>query len=280
MQKTEHGNLWKRFRVALTSFSPTQSFVLGRESFVLGQEGEYSLYYVPFEYLNASARLVLVGITPGPEQMKCAYAEAHRLLLMGVSETEALRQVKQSCGFKGMRDKINEMLDHFEIPSCLGVPSASLFWTAQFNQLHATSIVPNAAFKGDAYFNGPFNRILDIRLLREQFEEFFVPSIHQINSEAVYIGMGPVVDDALRWCVERRILNPRQVLGYFPHASGQSGSQFAYFMRRRKLSELSPKDPVRYRVPALDAAYERMRNNVRSWCPKASGSKLSRYKSC
>jgi len=129
--------------------------------------------------------------------------------------------------------------------------------------------VPNAAFKGDAYFNGPFNKILDVRLLREQFEEFFVPSIRQINSEAVSIGMGPVVAEAQDWCVQRRILNPVQVLGYFPHASGRSGSQFAYFMRRKVLSELSARDPVRYRASALDAAYERMRNNVRCRFPKA-----------
>lgn len=115
-----HSNLWERFGVALTSSSSTESFALGRE-------GEYSLYYVPFEYRSASARLVLVGITPGPEQMKCAYAVAHRLLLTRISETEALREGKQCCAFKGMRDKINEMLDHFEIPSCLRVPSASLF---------------------------------------------------------------------------------------------------------------------------------------------------------
>lgn len=31
--------------------------------------GDVKIYYAPFEYMNPSARIVLVGITPGPTQM-------------------------------------------------------------------------------------------------------------------------------------------------------------------------------------------------------------------
>ena len=74
--------------------------------------------------------------------------------------------------------------DHFEIPRCLGVPSASLFWTTHFDQLEATSIVPNARFKGDGYFNGPFARVLNTRPLLERFEDLFVCSVRQTNGES------------------------------------------------------------------------------------------------
>jgi hypothetical protein len=34
-------------------------------SFLLGQDGSLTSHYIPFDHVNSSARLVLVGITPG-----------------------------------------------------------------------------------------------------------------------------------------------------------------------------------------------------------------------
>lgn len=123
--------LFERFSPALRSSS-------GEDAFVLGTEDGHSLYYVPFEYVNIDARLVLVGITPGPRQMKCAYATARRLLNVPMATTDALREIKKSCAFSGMREKINEMLDHFRIPSCIGVATASALWSSDFGHFHPT----------------------------------------------------------------------------------------------------------------------------------------------
>ena len=254
-------DLFEQFRPALASSSDDKAFLLGREN-------EYALYYVPFEYVNADARLVLVGITPGPKQMKCAYATARRLLGQRTNTSEALRAIKQSCAFSGMRDKINAMLEHFDIPRCIGASSAVSLWGTEFDLFHPTSIVPNAAFRGGAYFNGPFESVLDVPLLRKQFEHAFILSAEHINKTALYIGMGPVVDEALAWCVSRGILAEQQVLGYFPHASGASGSQFAYFIRKRRLHDLKPKDPVRYRASDLDAVYDRIAANLKALFPQ------------
>ena len=75
----------------------------------------------------------------------------------------------------GMRDRINDKLDHFGIPRYVGVASASLLWDSSFKYLFPTSIVPNATFKGGKYVNGPFSAVLETALLRGQFEEAFIP---------------------------------------------------------------------------------------------------------
>lgn len=36
---------------------------------LMDASGDVKIYYAPFEYMNPSARIVLVGITPGPTQM-------------------------------------------------------------------------------------------------------------------------------------------------------------------------------------------------------------------
>jgi hypothetical protein len=247
-------------------YAPTLRSSGDKATCILGNENGYTVNYIPFEYVNAEARLILVGITPGPKQIKCAYRTAQRLLssIDSRSSTEILCEVKRTCAFAGMRDRINEMLNHFGIPPRVGATSADSLWETDFGLFNTASVVPNAAFRNGAYFNGPFSAVLESPLLRSQFEKAFVPAIERITKKALYIAMGPVVDEALAWCAARGVLQEHQVLGYFPHASGASGSQFAYFMRKKRLTDLKPKDPIRHRVRDLDAAYERIVENLRS----------------
>lgn len=45
---------------------------------LMDSEGEVAIYYSPFEYINPKAKIVLVGITPGPTQMVNANNVARR----------------------------------------------------------------------------------------------------------------------------------------------------------------------------------------------------------
>jgi hypothetical protein len=45
--------------------------------------GDVKIYYAPFEHINPSARIVLVGITPDPTQMANTNNEARRALQTG-----------------------------------------------------------------------------------------------------------------------------------------------------------------------------------------------------
>ena len=226
-------HLIEHFRQALCSDR-------GESDYIIAQENDYSVYYVPFERVNSDARLVLVGIRPGPTQAKCARTRARQLIRDRSEDLKALREIKRSCAFLGMRARINQ------IP---------------------TSLVPNAAFKAGKYFNGPFEAILNVAILRRQFEENFLPSVARVNKRALYVGMGPVVDEALGWCADRGVIKAEQVLGYFPHASASSGSQFNYFLRKKCLSDLKLGDPVRDRAMNLDAAYNRIKANLERLFP-------------
>lgn len=47
---------------------------------LMDSDGAVKIYYAPFEYINPEARIVLVGITPGPTQMVNANNEARQAL--------------------------------------------------------------------------------------------------------------------------------------------------------------------------------------------------------
>jgi hypothetical protein len=88
---------------------------------LLSEKDEHRLYYIPFEHLNPAAKLVIVGISPGPDQMKIAYNTARTSLNKGLSHKEASLRAKHAGAFGGrLRTNLCKMTDHFHIPSWLG----------------------------------------------------------------------------------------------------------------------------------------------------------------
>ena len=71
------------------------------------------LNYAPFEHIQHSAKVVIVGITPGEQQARNALLEARRQLIAGASQAMALSKAKVFASFSGpMRANLVAMLDH------------------------------------------------------------------------------------------------------------------------------------------------------------------------
>jgi len=82
---------------------------------LMDTSGDVKIYYAPFEYINPCARIVLVGITPGPTQMVNANNEARRALQSGKSSTEAIQAAKSVGAFSGepLRTNLVNQLNHW-----------------------------------------------------------------------------------------------------------------------------------------------------------------------
>ncbi len=90
----------------------------------LAQEGSIEICYVPFEYINPAARVVIVGITPGRTQLVNAIKEARRQLDSGMDHESALRAAKQTGAFSGaMRPNLINLLDCVGLHNWLGIDS-------------------------------------------------------------------------------------------------------------------------------------------------------------
>lgn len=233
---------------------------------LLGREGKYSVYYTPFEHVNPAARLVIVGITPGPGQM----ALAHQAVQSGrgLDEASALARAKRSGAFGGktVRPNLVRMLEHFHIPELLALKRAEDLWCDGWHLFQPTSVVPNAAFemKGgqEKPFAGSFADILRSPLLKAQFEERFLWTVGQVCADALWVGLGPTPCDALDWVVERGLLKPEQIV-HLAHPSSNSGSQVACFLGERDEASLNPRDPVHKRLTWQKQAYARTAENLK-----------------
>ncbi|HEX4215434.1 MAG TPA: hypothetical protein VIA06_19110 [Candidatus Dormibacteraeota bacterium] len=229
---------------------------------LLAKEPPYEVFYIPFEHVNRNARLIIVGITPGMNQLKMAYTETQRLLNLGTSTAEVLEAVKTFAAFGGdaMRPNLLRMLRHFNFAEILGIRDEADLWDGAATLLHSTSVVPHAAFKKGEPFSGKFDEVLKVDALRQRFESDFVASLSALPTNALYIALGPTPYEALRYCVRLEVIKADQLLGALPHPSSQGGNQVAVYLGERALDDLHPANPVRWRVEWLKAAYTGMRS--------------------
>jgi hypothetical protein len=237
------------------------------EATVLKRDARFVTFYTPFEHVVTTARLVLVGITPGTTQLKNAYIAAQSSLRAGAPYEEALRATKEAGAFSGdLRTNLIRMLKHFRFGERLGLADESQLWGSGAKHLHSTSVVPHAAFEHKngklKMFNGSFDEILKSPVLSECFRGSFIPSLARLPRDACYLALGPTPLKALHWCVREGLLTGTQVLGGFPHPSRSAGSQVDIFIRHRDPADLKPQDPVRFRIAWLSAAYDELQGNL------------------
>lgn len=177
-----------------------------------------------------------------------------------------LREVKKVGAFGGpsMRPNLLKMLRHFRFEKLLGISDVESLWGSDADLLHSTSVVPHAAFKNGKMFAGSFDEVIKSPLLRECFRDCFLPSVEEMQSEALFVGLGPCPEAALEWCVQQGVVRRDQVLGSFCHPSNSGGSTTRYYLREVAKHELDANDPVHNRTGWLDRAYERMHTSTTS----------------
>ena len=89
---------------------------------LIGQENQLRVFYCPFDWDNRSARVIILGITPGFTQMELAYRGAVAAVANGQSQDEVCSAAKMQGSFAGsMRINLTRMLDEIGLSEHLGV---------------------------------------------------------------------------------------------------------------------------------------------------------------
>lgn len=110
------------------------------DSLLLAQEGDLSVYYSPFDYINKEARIVIVGITPGEQQSKNAFEAAQAALQAGKNDSEILKIAKETGSFSGpMRKNLVDMLNYFQLNKVLHIENCESLFGVNKNLVHYTS---------------------------------------------------------------------------------------------------------------------------------------------
>jgi hypothetical protein len=248
-----------RFASLLTSVSEfdLQADVTLQGRLVLDRVGDLTVSYAPFEHTQRSARLVIVGITPGAQQARNSLLEARRQLLAGTDHTTVLAAAKVFSSFSGpMRANLVAMLDYIGLNRWLGIPTTAAVWDTRSDLVHFTSALRYPVYVDGKNYAGtpsmtatPILRDLLARCLGE--EALTLP-------DAIWVPLGPKATEGVLWLVREGLLKNQQVLAGLPHPSGANAERIAYFLGRKNATSLSSKTSP----TAIDAARNRLTNQV------------------
>jgi hypothetical protein len=150
-----------RFLQSLPNGRLTPSNLLCDET-LIARDGNLTVHYVPFGYCPERARVALIGITPGFEQMRRAFEAARDLYSATTSQSELYRKCEEAAGFGcPMRKILVEMLNEVGIHNALNVSTSSALFDSNRLDVMRTSVLQHPVFVSGKNYTGhrpPGNR--------------------------------------------------------------------------------------------------------------------------
>ena len=213
--------------------------VLGPEQllthdFLLDAEGRLEIYWIPFERMNHSARVAIIGLTPGWHQMQEAFTAARDAFRAGLEDDMAiLERINRQAGFAGsMRTNMVKMLDAIGLPDVLEVPASADLFEERDDLIHGTSALRYPVFAAGKNYGGGNPRVDQIPLLARQVRERLASELAAIPG-ALLLPLGIAVEGCLRILIADGQLDETRCLFGFPHPSGANGHRAAHFAQNR-----------------------------------------------
>jgi hypothetical protein len=253
-----------RFLPLIAAMSPTE---LEREieqtSKLLMRQDQHGrsridVAYAPFDHVNPVARIAIVGITPGRQQMGNALRECYKHLHAGAAPHEALAAAKVFASFSGpMRSNLVAMLDDIGVHRLIGLDSTARLWTDRSELAHFTSALRYPVFvDGKNYSGNP--DMTRVPALREQVSIQLADELRALP-HAIFVPLGPKVGAALELAADSAGIDRARILSGLPHPSGASAERIAYFLGRKPRATLS----IKTNPDKIDAARASIINKIR-----------------
>ena len=163
--------------------------------FQLAREGRLDVYWIPFERLNPTAKVVIVGLTPGYSQMETAFTAARDALRAGSSTAETLAYIDRSASFAGaMRTNMVKMLDTIGLADALGINSTFELFGSRDELVHTTSALRYPVFVNRRN-TGSNPAVPRSPLLRSYVRDLLAPEVTAVP-DALVIPLGKATSPA------------------------------------------------------------------------------------
>ncbi|GGH30827.1 hypothetical protein GCM10008013_34170 [Paenibacillus segetis] len=200
------------------------------DELLMERNGTLEMYYAPHnEYINPSARVIIVGITPGWTQMRIAIQVAVKGLIVGLSDEEVCRGAKEAARFAGtMRNNLINMLDTLDLHQQLNIASCEELFKENQGLLHTTSLLRFPVFFKKNNYSGTHPNLISSPYLKE----FALVSLREelsIMKHALIIPLGKTAESVLQLLVGEDKLDAKACLWGFPHPSGANGHRHKQF---------------------------------------------------
>ena len=191
--------------------------------FLLNKEGDLEIYYAPFDYVNSKAKIMIVGITPGLQQMLQSFQV--------INDGKSLKEVKDLSSFKGsMRTTLIKYMDALNVNKKLKIKSCESLFDLHSKYLHTTSLVKYPVFDKGRNYSG--SNILKKKILIEFIEKSFLKELKTLK-KAIIIPLGNTVSSTIEYLNNKYNLKLACFLKGFPHPSGANARKNIQFKENR-----------------------------------------------
>ncbi len=194
------------------------------DDLLIEKSGNIEIYYAPHnDYLNSKAKIFIVGITPGFQQMSTAISTARKELELETNIEEIQYKCKVAGRFSGsLRKNIISMLDYIKLNEALSINSCSALFEDKDYLLHTVSLVPYPVFVKKQNYSGHTPKLLKSEFLMKYVYDNFIKELNNIENlkDILIIPLGRAVEEVLYKLSEEGIICEKQILKGFPHPSG------------------------------------------------------------
>ena len=153
------------------------------EDFLIDKENNIEIYYAPHnEYLNPKAKIFIVGITPGFQQMSTAISTARKWLEVSDDIEEIQYKCKSEARFSGsLRKNIISMLDEIELNRVLSLNSCEELFGDSDVLLHTISLIPYPVFVKKENYTGHTPKLIKSDFLMKYIYNNFINEFKKLN---------------------------------------------------------------------------------------------------
>ena len=193
-------------------------------NFLIKQDQNIKIYYAPFDYINRNAKIMIVGITPGFQQMQQSF--------QAIKQGKSLKEVKDLSSFKGsMRANLIKYLDKLKINNSLNINSCESLFNINSKYLHTTSLVKYPVFYKGKNYSG--NNIVNKKLLIDFIKKNFLKELNTFKN-SIIVPLGNTVSSTISYLNEIFNLKLKYILYGFPHPSGLNIGKDKQFNNNKK----------------------------------------------
>ena len=191
--------------------------------FLVNKEGNIKIYYAPFDYINSKAKIMIVGITPGLQQMLQSFEV--------INEGKSLKEVKDLSSFKGsMRTTLVKYLDELMVNKILKIKSCESLFNKDSKHLHTTSLVKYPVFDKGKNYSGV--NILKKKMLLDFIEKNFLKELKTLK-KSIIVPLGNTVSSTIEYLNSKYNLKLTCFLEGFPHPSGANARKNIQFDKNK-----------------------------------------------
>lgn len=208
------------------------------DEFLVDKKDNIEIYYAPHnEYINPKAKVFIIGITPGFQQMSTAIATARKEL----EKSDDIELIQYKCKVAGrfsgtLRKNIISMLDEIELNKALKINSTSELFKEEDYLLHTVSLIPYSVFVKKQNYSGHTPKLIKSDFLMKYVYENFIQELRSLDNfkDILLVPLGRAVEEVLVKLEEEGIINENQILKGFPHPSGANVNRLPQLQKNKE----------------------------------------------